>query len=327
MPHAIAPPASFTLNTGAEIPSVGLGTWQAPPGQVAAAVEHALKSGYRHIDGALIYQNEAEVGAGIKASGIPRSEIFLTSKLWNTYHESDAAVEACLDETLASLGVDYLDLYLIHWPVRLVSNESSKLLPVNPDGSRAVDRDWDMSKTWASMEKLLRTGKVKAIGVSNWSIPYLEKLKEKWTVVPAVNQVELHPFNPQHELKAWCDEHGILMEAYCPLGSTNSPLLSDPELSAIAAKHGVSPATILISYQPQRGIVVLPKSVSASRIESNLKLITLDDEDMDRLNSMAAKGKQQRVNTPLFGWDLGFDDWYPEQAKEKLARGGYNQKW
>ncbi|GAA5903956.1 hypothetical protein JCM8208_001739 [Rhodotorula glutinis] len=320
MPHVTQPPASFQLNTGASIPSVGLGTWQARPGEVANAVEHALKSGYRHLDCALIYQNEQEVGAGIKASGVPRSEIFITSKLWNTYH---GKVEQCLDESLASLGVDYLDLYLIHWPVRLVPNESSALLPVNPDGSRAVDRDWDMSKTWASMEALLKTGKVKAVGVSNWSVAYLEKLEKTWTVVPAVNQVELHPFNPQHKLKAWCDERGILLEAYCPLGSTNSPLLSDPELNAIADKHGVSPATVLVSYQPQRGCVVLPKSVSAARIEANLQLITLDADDMDTLNGMAAKGKQQRVNTPLFGWDLGFEDWYPEQCKAMLANGGY----
>ncbi|GAA5892679.1 hypothetical protein JCM6882_000554 [Rhodosporidiobolus microsporus] len=323
MPHAIELPSHFKLNTGASIPSVGLGTWQAPKGEVASAVEHALKVGYRHIDAALIYQNEEEVGAGIKASGVPREEIFLTSKLWNTFHDD---VEASLEESLASLGVDYLDLFLVHWPVRLVANESSRLLPVNPDGTRAVDREWDMSKTWAGMERVFRSGKVKAIGLANWSVPYLEKLEKTWTVVPAVNQVELHPFNPAHELKAWCEKRGILMEAYSPLGSTNSPLLSDPEIGAIAAKHNVSPATVLISFQPARGTVVIPKSVSKARIESNLQLIHLDKEDMETLEGMAAKGKQQRVNTPLFGWDLGFDDWYPEQAKEKLARGGYNTK-
>lgn len=163
-------------------------------------------------------------------------------------------------------------------------------------------------------------------------------------------QVELHPFNPQHELVAWCRKRDILLEAYCPLGSTNSPLLSDPELIKIAEKHSVSPATILISYQPARGIVVLPKSVSAGRIEQNLQLIELDESDLEVLNAMAAKGKQQRVNTPLFGWDLvssprlfpprrsfadqrrlfgaapkGFDDWYPEQAAAKLANGGYDK--
>ncbi|ORY88488.1 aldo/keto reductase family protein [Leucosporidium creatinivorum] len=318
------PSTSFKLNTGAEIPSVGLGTWQAQPGEVAIAVEHALRSGYRHIDCALIYQNEKEVGTGIANSGVPRSEIFLTSKLWNSYHDN---VQKSIDQTLADLGVESVDLFLVHWPVRLVPNEGSELFPMNADGTRAVDKDWDQTKTWAAMEEVLAQGKAKAIGVSNWSIPYLEKLSQTWEVVPAVNQVELHPFNPQHELKAWCDKRGILLEAYCPLGSTNSPLLSDPELNHIAEKHGVSPATILISYQPARGVVVLPKSVSKGRIEQNLKLIDLDESDMGILNGMAAKGKQQRVNTPLFGWDLGFDDWYPEQAAEKLARGGYNKTW
>ncbi|KAI5480144.1 hypothetical protein MNV49_001804 [Pseudohyphozyma bogoriensis] len=320
-------PTSFQLNNGVSIPTIGLGTWQAPPvralGQVAAAVEHALKNGYRHIDAALIYQNENEVGDGIKASGVARKDIFVTSKLWNTRHDD---VEGCLNDTLKSLGTDYVDLYLIHWPVRLVANEGSALFPVNPDGTRAVDKSWDMSKTWTSMEALLATGKVKAIGVCNWSIPYLEKLKQTWKVVPAVNQVELHPFCPQHDLVEWCRAEGILMEAYCPLGSTNSPLLGDPEVGAIAEKHGVSPATVLISYQINRGCVVLPKSVSTARIDSNLKAIALDQSDMKVLNEMAAKGKQQRVNTPLFGWDLGFDDWYEAQWKEKLANGGYS-KW
>jgi glycerol 2-dehydrogenase (NADP+) len=212
-------------------------------------------------------------------------------------------------------------------------NETSELLPVNPDGSRSVDRGWDQRKTWEQLEEVYDEGAVKAIGVSNWSIPYLEHLKESWKVVPAVNQVELHPYNPQHKLKAWCDKEGILLESYCPLGSTSepltlahvrymradysdSPLLTDKELGEIASKHGVSVATILISYQVNRGIVVLPKSVTKQRITDNLKVISLDDGDMKILNGMAAGGKQQRVNTPKWGWDLGFDDWYgPIQAE------------
>lgn len=218
-------PTSFKLNNGVEIPAVGLGTWQAPPGQVQAAVAHALKNGYRHLDCALIYQNEAEVGDGIKESGVPRSEIFITSKVWNTHQPN---VADGLRQTLEALQTDYLDLYLIHWPVRLVPNESSGLLPVNPDGSRSVDRDWDQSETWRQMEEVYASGKVKAIGVANWSIPYLEELKKTWKIVPAVNQVELHPFLPQHKLVKYCRDLGILLEAYSPLGSTNAPLLSDP---------------------------------------------------------------------------------------------------
>lgn len=199
---------------------------------------------------------------------------------WNTYHDR---VAECLDQTLKSLGTDYLDLYLVHWPVRLVANDTSPLFPLNPDGSRATDRSWNQQETWRQMEEVLASGeflrrlvkggaradscrligKVKAIGVSNFSIPYLEHLSQTWKVVPAINQVELHPYNPQHDLHEYCKSKGILLEAYCPLGSTNSPLLGDEELLRIAKKNGVSPATILISYQVNRGIVVLPKSVTA----------------------------------------------------------------
>ncbi|XAO22864.1 hypothetical protein I312_104168 [Cryptococcus bacillisporus CA1280] len=298
---------SFKLNTGASIPAIGLGTWQAPPGEVRKAVAHALQNGYRHLDCALIYKNEDEVGEGIKDSGVPREEIFITSKLWNSFH--DNAVES-LNRTLQSLQVDYLDLYLVHWPVRLVPNEKEELLPLNPDGTRAVDRSWNQAETWRQMEEIYASGKVKAIGVCNWSIPYLEELKKAWKVVPAVNQVELHPFLPQHVLREWCAKENILLEAYSPLGSTNSPLLPDPEINAIARKYGVPPATVLISYHVNQGVVVLPKSVSPQRIIDNLKVIQLSKEDLCTLNSIAAAGKAQRTNTPLFGSDLGFDDWY-----------------
>ncbi|CED84118.1 glycerol dehydrogenase [Phaffia rhodozyma] len=302
-------PTSFKLNTGASIPSVGLGTWQAPPGEVAKAVEHALTAGYRHLDCAFVYGNEAEVGQGIKASGIPRDEIFITTKVWNTYQDR---VEECLDKSLQALGVDYVDLFLIHWPVRLVpnSNEPDALIPLNSDGSRATDREWNQQKTWAQLEKIYKEGKkVKAIGVSNFSIPYLKHLEEAWTVIPAVNQVENHPYCPQHDLVEFCKSKGIIVQAYSPLGSTNSPLLTDSVLNEIAEAHSSSPAKILISYQVQRGIVVLPKSVTKSRIEDNLQVIELKPEELEKLNELAAQGKQQRVNTPAFGWDLGFDDW------------------
>ncbi|KAL4938696.1 hypothetical protein BDV06DRAFT_48751 [Aspergillus oleicola] len=305
----MALPTYFKLNTGARIPAVGLGTWRSEPGQVRHAVSFALKNGYKHIDAALIYGNEHEVGQGIKDSGVPREEIFLTSKLWNTHQPN---VAEGLQKTLDALGTDYLDLYLIHWPVRLVPNESSELLPVNPDGTRSVDRSWDQSETWRQMEEAYKAGKVKAIGVANWSIPYLEELKKKWTVVPAVNQVELHPFLPQHALKKWCGEHGILLEAYSPLGSEGAPLVSDPAIQEIAKMNNVTPATVLISYHVNRGVVVLPKSVNENRIVSNSHVIPLSREEMDVLNGLAAQGKAKRINTPLFGWDLGFDDWYEQ---------------
>ncbi|KFY16961.1 hypothetical protein V492_00970 [Pseudogymnoascus sp. VKM F-4246] len=310
---AMSVPEQFKLNTGASIPAVGLGTWQAKPGEVGNAVLHALKSGYKHLDCALIYQNEKEVGDAIKVSGVKREDIFITSKVWNTHQN---CVAEGLKQSLEALQTDYLDLYLIHWPVRLIPNETSALFPTNPDGSRSVDWSWNQQDTWKQMEEVYKSGKVKAIGVSNWSIPYLEDLSKTWTVVPAVNQVELHPYNSQPQLKKWCEDKGILLQAYCPLGSTSSPLLSDPEIVAMAEKYKVTPATILISYQVNRGCIVLPKSVTPSRIEDNLKVIHIAKEDMDFLESMAANGKQQRVNTPLWGHDLGFNDWYGPGNKD-----------
>ncbi|CAK9785786.1 aldo/keto reductase family protein [Cutaneotrichosporon oleaginosum] len=313
MPTSFTLPSHFQLNTGAKIPAVALGTWQSMPGEVRNAVSFALKNGYRHIDAALIYKNEHEVGQGIKDSGVPRAEIFITSKLWNT-HQADAAEG--LQQTLEALGTDYLDLYLVHWPVRLVPQSSGDpLLPVNPDGTRSVDRTWDQAETWRQMEELYASGKVKAIGLCNWSIPYLEQLKKTWEVVPAVNQCELHPFLPQHALRNYCAELGILMEAYSPLGSTGAPLMSDTEIAAIAEAHSVSPATVLISYHVNHGTVAIPKSVSEKRIAANQTVIKLSEKEMAVLDGLAAKGKAKRINTPLWGWDLGFDDWYAPAGK------------
>lgn len=223
---------------------------------------------------------------------------------------------------------------------RTVENGTAKLFPTKPDGSRNIDWDWDQAKTWAQMEALLSTGKVKAIGVSNCSPQIIDHLAKTGKVVPAVNQVELHPYCPQHDLKKYCENKGILLQAYSPLGSTGSPLSQDEEVVRIAKKHDVEPATVLISYQVNRGVIVLPKSVTPSRessrstvasssadpngagIESNLKVIKLDSEDVKALDGLAAAGKQQRVNTPAWGTDFGFADWYgpgnknaPEGAK------------
>jgi glycerol 2-dehydrogenase (NADP+) len=160
------------------------------------------------------------------------------------------------------------------------------------------------------MEAVLASGKVRAIGVSNFSELYLQRLSKSWKTIPAVNQVELHPYNPQHSLKKFCDAHGILLEAYSPLGSDNSPVISDDVVISIAEKHGVAPATVLVSYQVNRGVVVLPKSVTPSRIDANLKTVRLDTDDMAKLDGLAANGKQQRVVAPPWGTDLGYGDWF-----------------
>lgn len=243
-------PATFTLNTGAKIPAVGLGTWQSDPGQVKDAVLHALKNGYRHIDAAFVYGNENEVGQGLReainAGIVKREEVFVTSKVWNTFHRK---VSECLDQTLKNLDIDYLDLYLVHWPVPMNGNGNHPLFPKHPDGSRDLDTEWSHVQTWKEMEKLYKGGKVKAIGVSNYSVKFLEELLPQAEVVPAANQIENHPLLPQQEVADFCKEKGILVEAYSPLGSTGSPLFKQEGVLEVAKKHDVGPGTVLISYQ------------------------------------------------------------------------------
>ncbi|KAI9002969.1 Aldo/keto reductase [Hyaloraphidium curvatum] len=298
------PTSHFTLNTGARIPSVGLGTWQSAPGEVAAAVEAAIRCGYRHVDCAFAYRNESEVGRGIKASGIKRDELFVTTKLWCTWH---TRVEACLDASLAALGLDHVDLYLMHWPVPLNPNGSDPYFPMRPDGSRDRLEDWDFVKTWKSMEKLLATGKVKAIGVSNFSTVSLDVLLKEATVVPAVNQVELHPYLPQEKLKAYCDAKGIHLSAYSPLGSTNSPLQNDPVIKGVAEKLGRTVPQVLLSWGVQKGWSVLPKSVTPSRIEANFDIAVLPEEDFEAISAIKTRRRFIKPNwgVPVFQ----DDDW------------------
>ncbi|QRW05233.1 aldo/keto reductase family protein [Ceratobasidium sp. AG-Ba] len=294
------------LNNGVEIPAIGLGTWQSKPEEVVNAVAHALKNGYRHIDCAFAYGNEAQVGEGIKKSGVARSEIFITSKVWSTYHRR---VEESLNLTLKALGTDYLDLLLMHWPVPLNKDGNHPLFPTLPDGTRDVDKEWTIAQTWAQLEAVLASGKVRAIGVSNCSELKLNEILPTAKIVPAVNQLELHPYNPQLKLAEFCKSKGIKLEAYSPLGSTGSPMLQDEDILAIAKKHGTSAAAVLIGYHVAKGHIVLPKSVTPERIDSNLKAAPLDASDVEKLDSLAAAGKQQRFIKPAWPIVLGFEDW------------------
>lgn len=300
------------LNNGLEIPAIGLGTWQSKPGEVASAVEYAIKEvGYRHIDCAWAYGNEKEVGEGIRASGVPRSDIFITSKLWGTYH---TRVEECLDETLANLGTDYLDLYLIHWPVPLNPKGNHPVFPTLPDGKRDVAGEWDLKDTWKQMEAVLKKGKVRSIGVSNFSEVKLEEILPTAEIIPAVNQLELHVYNPQHKLISYLKSKGIVPQAYSPLGSTNSPLLTDESVVQVATRHALQPADVLLGYLLAKGIVVLPKSVTPARVASNYTgtiaaLEKLDASDIKTLDGLAAGGKQKRFITPPWPVDLGFENW------------------
>ncbi|SJK98824.1 related to GCY1-galactose-induced protein of aldo/keto reductase family [Armillaria ostoyae] len=300
------------LNSGYEIPIIGLGTWQSKPEEVVTAVSHALKdAGYRHIDCAWGYGNEKDVGEGIKASGVPRSEIFITSKLWGTWH---SRVEECLDQTLANLGTDYLDLYLMHWPVPLNPKGNHPMFPTLPDGKRDVDHSWVLKDTWAQMEEMVKKGKVRTIGVSNCSKMKLDEILPYATIIPAVNQLEIHPYNPQHELIEYGRSKGIIPQAYSPLGSTNSPILKDEVVVAIAGKHSIQPSDVLLGWLLAKQIIALPKSVTPARITSNLigalaGLSKLSKEDVEKLDGLAAAGKQKRFITPPWPVDLGFDHW------------------
>jgi len=203
-----------------------------------------------------------------------------------------------------------VDLYLIHWPVVLNhENTSHPLIPRKPDGTRDVVTHIDANvDTWKAMEAVYKSGKAKAIGISNWSVKNITKLLETATVVPAANQVELHPYLPQNDLLEFCASKGIVLEAYSPLGSSNSPLLVDEDILKIAKRHDAEAGQVLISYQVKRGVVVLPKSVTPSRIASNAKVIDLDEDDMTALNHLH-KIKTKRFIKPDWGVDLGFSDW------------------
>jgi len=301
---------SIPNGTGQEVkmPLIGLGTWQSAPGQVASAVKYAIaEAGYRHIDGAWAYGNEKEVGEGIKASGVPRSEIFLTSKVWGTYHRR---VAEQVEDILSNLGTDYVDLLLLHWPIAMNPNGNDPKFPTRPDGSRDIDEEWKLSDTWKQFEDVQRAGKAKLIGVSNASEYKLAEILPTATIRPAVNQLELHVYNPQHNLIAYLKKEGIVPQAYSPLGSTNSPLLQDPVVLEIAKEHGVEPAQVLIGWLVTKGIVALPKSVTPARIATNAKPASLTAEQVAKLDALAGEGgKQQRLIKPTWGVKVGFEDW------------------
>ncbi len=260
-----------TLKNGVKIQSIGFGTWQAADGEVAYnAVKTALECGYRHLDCAAIYRNEASLGKAVKESGIPREEIFVTSKLWTKKRGYENA-KAAFEKTMDQLGLDYLDLYLIHWPA-----------------SHTRFEDWKEinAETWRALEELYEEGKIKAIGVSNFMVHHLEALLETAKIVPMVNQIEFHPGFTQDGVVEYCKEKGICVEAWSPIGSGR--LLENELLAKIAAKYGKSVAQICIRFCLQNDVLPLPKSVTPSRIKENLDVLdfSLSDEDMAAISGM-----------------------------------------
>jgi 2,5-diketo-D-gluconate reductase A len=261
---------TITFNDGHTIPQIGFGVFLVPEDETYDAVAHALKTGYRSIDTAALYRNEVPTGRAIQDSGLGRSEVFVTTKVWNDAQGYDATLGA-FDQSMRRLGLDYLDLYLIHWPT--------------PKRNRYAD-------TWRALERLQADGRVRSIGVSNFQIPHLQRLMDEYDVVPAVNQIELHPQLTQAQLRAFHKEHGIVTEAWSPLA--RGRLLADPVIGKVAKRYGRTPAQVVLRWHVQLGNVVIPKSVTPRRIEENIDILDfeLDDDVMAQISGL---NKDKRV--------------------------------
>ncbi|MGW0930142.1 aldo/keto reductase [Streptomyces sp. NPDC002644] len=255
----------IVLNNGVEMPQLGFGVWQIPDDEAERAVATALEAGYRSIDTAAAYGNERGTGKAVAASGIPREEVFVTTKLWNSDQGYDSTLRA-FDTSLKKLGLDYVDLYLIHWPMPMRGT---------------------FVETYKAFEKLYADGVIRAIGVSNFLPEHLRTLMDATSVVPAVNQIELHPHLQQGEARAFHADHGIATEAWSPLGAGKG-LLEVPAIAAVAQKHGRTPAQVVLRWHLQTGNVVIPKSATPSRIKENFDVFgfTLDDEDLAAIRAL-----------------------------------------
>jgi 2,5-diketo-D-gluconate reductase A len=253
---------TVTLNNGVEIPQLGFGTFQIPPAETKDATLTALEAGYRHIDTAEMYGNEAEVGQAVRVFGADRDEIFVTSKLDNGHHRPDDALEA-FDRTLADLDIGHLDLFLIHWPLPGI--------------------DVDYVDTWRAMEQMYASGRVRAIGVSNFQPAHLRRLLDETATVPAVNQIEVHPYLTQDDVRGFNAEHGIATEAWSPIAQ--GEVLDDPTITEIAERVGKTAAQVTLRWHLQRGDIIVPKSVTPSRVEENLAIFdfALTDDDVARI--------------------------------------------
>jgi alcohol dehydrogenase (NADP+) len=284
---------TISFDDGDEMPMIGLGTWKSPPNEAYEAVKTALDAGYRHIDCAAIYGNEAEVGDAFTESFgdvVDRDDVWITSKLWNDAHAPDD-VRPALEQTLDDLQLDALDLYLIHWPVALQPGID---YPETPGDFVSLE-DVPLTETWAAMEALKRDGLARHIGVSNFNVPKLQHLLDAGDIAPEMNQIELHPYLQQPEMLDFADEQDIPITAYSPLGSYDRPdemkaddepvLLEEPAIHEIADKHDASPAQVLISWAVHRGTAVIPKSTTPAHIRENLAAADLDltEEDMNTI--------------------------------------------
>ncbi|MFI6825210.1 aldo/keto reductase [Micromonospora sp. NPDC050187] len=273
----------ITLNDGNTIPQLGFGVFQVEPRDTVTAVREALRVGYRHIDTAQMYGNESEVGQAIRTSGLEREDVYVTSKLSNAFHRPDDARKA-IQSTLDELRFNYVDLFLIHWP-----------LPTLYDG--------DFVSTWKALEECRADGRARSIGVSNFQVPHLERLAAETDTPPAVNQVEVHPYFGNEQVRAYGREHGIVTEAWSPIAQ--GKVLGDPVVTEIAGRLGRSPAQVVLRWHIQRGDVVFPKSVTPERIAENIAIFdfTLDDDDMSRISALdRGETGRQGAHPDTFDW-------------------------
>ncbi|CAH8509597.1 unnamed protein product [Schistosoma turkestanicum] len=308
---------SIKMNNGHSIPIVGLGTWNSYPGQVGAAVKKALEVGYRHVDCAHVYGNEAEIGEALEDAlhslKLKREDIFVTSKLWTTHLRSENVRKAC-EVTLKNLRLKYLDLYLIHWPVAFQYSES--LFPTDSNGKLRLD-NVPHEETWKEMEKLVDDGLVKSIGVSNFNKRQIENILKHCRIKPANLQVEIHANFPNTKLVEYAESVGLTVTAYAPLGSPDaSPgrvdLLTEPRVLDIAKHHGKTPAQVLLRYLIQRNLIVIPKSVTPKRIEENFQVMDfqLSKEEMHDLHTKGLNERQLEVSPMAAHPEYPFKDEY-----------------
>lgn len=286
--------SKIKLNNGLEIPVIGFGVFRVKEGEeVESSVVGAIHAGYRLIDTAMIYGNEEGVGKAIRNCGVPREELFITTKLWNTDQGYESTL-AAIDLSLMKLGLDYVDMYLIHWPTATADlDEHGNYFSVNK-----------RADTWRAMEEIYKSGKAKAIGVSNYTIRHLEEMKEYMSVTPVINQIEFHPFLYQKELLDYCKEKSIVVEAHSPLAPIADPKSvghENPNIELIAQKHGKSKAQIILRWNIQHGVIPLSKSTHIERIQENLDVFDfeLDEEDMNMLDNMNINMRVRRDPTNL----------------------------